>query len=105
MKVAIRSKDGKTVSDTVSDYSGYLIYEFDGEKVIGSEFRKCSSSHSSEVRSIQDCDAVISKAIIPEEKENLQKRGKDVLITFKSSPEEALRYYLRQKNYFHSFIP
>lgn len=104
MKVAIRSKDGKTVCDSVSDFTGYLIYEYDGENLVLSEFRKCRSSHLKDIRSIRDCDAVISKVIVPEEKETLQKEGKDVLITFKTSPEEALRYYLRNKNYTRSFV-
>ena len=104
MKVAIRSKDGITVSDSVTCFSGYLVYELDGEEIVKREFRKCSSSHSTGLRYIGDCDAVISRTLLPEEKEFLRKIGKEVLITFNSSPEEALRLFLRQKIYSESLV-
>ena len=104
MKVAIRSKDGKTVSDSVTCFSGYLVYELEGERVVRSEFRKCDPSHSTDLRYIGDCDTVISRTLLPEEKEFLRKMGKEVLITFNSSPEEALRIFLRQRIYSDSFV-
>jgi predicted Fe-Mo cluster-binding NifX family protein len=104
MKIAIRSKDGKTVSDSVTRFSGYLIYELKGGKVIGSEFRKCTSSFSEDSYFIGDCEAVISKGISPDEKESLRKKGKEVLITFKTSPEEALRSFLKQRLLTGNFV-
>lgn len=104
MKVAIRSKDGKTVSDSVTCFSGYLVYELDGERVIRKEFRKCDPSQSTDSRLIGDCDAVISRTLVPEYRESLRKKGKEVLITFNSSPEEALKFFLRQKIYSGSFV-
>ncbi len=99
MKIAIRSKDGKTVSDSTTNFSGYLIYELNGETLIRKEFRKCRPSHSEEIHNLDDCEAVISRAIDPEVKKLLLKEGKEVLITFKTSPEEALRSFLKQKLY------
>lgn len=104
MKIAIRSKDGKTVSDSVKSFTGYLIYELTGEKFVKSEFRKCTSVDSKDASTIGDCQAVISKAISPDEKESLRKKGKDVLITFKTSPEDALRSFMRQKLYFNNYL-
>lgn len=104
MKVAIRSKDGITVSDSVTCFSGYLIYELDGEKIVKREFRKCDSSHSTDLRYIGDCDAIISRTLMPEERESLRKKGKEVLITFNSSPEEALRIFLNQRIFSDSFV-
>lgn len=104
MKIAIRSKDGKTVSDSITGFSGYLIYELTGETVVKSEFRKCAASRSNDPRYIGDCEAVISKAITPDEKESLRKKGKEVLITFKTSPEEALKSFLRQKLFTETFV-
>lgn len=104
MKIAIRSKDGKTVSDSITRFPGYLIYELKGDKVIGSEFRKTASSFSEGPQFIGDCEAVISKGISPDEKEFLRKKGKEVLITFKTSPEEALKSFLRQRIITGNFI-
>lgn len=104
MKIAIRSRDGKTVSDTSTNFAGYLIYELAGEKVINSEFRKCKSTTFADPSFIGDCEALISRAISPEEKESFRKKGKEVLITFKTSPEEALRSFIRQKLYTGSFV-
>lgn len=103
MKIAIRSKDGKTVSDSVTSFSGYLVYELDGDRVVNSEFRKCNPAKSDEKRYIGDCETIISKAISPNETKSLRKKGKEVLITFKTSPEEALRSFIRQKIYMGSF--
>lgn len=103
MKIAIRSKDGKTVSDSVTSFSGYLVYELDGDRVLRSEFRKCSAVKAYEKRYIGDCETIISKAISPDETKSLRKKGKEVLITFKTSPEEALRSFIKQKLYTGSF--
>lgn len=104
MKIAIRSKDGKTVSDSTTSFSGYMIYELDGENMIRSEFRRCRPSYQEEIHNIDDCEAVISRAIAPEVKEFLVKEGKEVIITFKTSPEEALRSFMKQKLYSGTFI-
>ena len=104
MKIAIRSKDGKSVSDSITSFAGYLVYELAGEKVVKSEFRKCKPAHLRDSNNIRDCEAVISKGISPDEKESLRKRGKEVLITFKTSPEEALKSFLKQRLLTGNFV-
>lgn len=104
MKIAIRSRDGKTVADSSTDFTGYLIYELVGEKVVNSEFRKGKSTSSADYSFISDCETVITKAISLQEKESFRKKGKEVLITFKTSPEEALQSFIKLKLSTGSFV-
>jgi len=103
MKIAIRSKDGKSVSDSITSFAGYLVYELAGETVVKSEFRKCKPAHIGDSNNIRDCEAVISKAFSADEKAFLKKNGKEVLMTFKTSPEDAIRSFIRQKYFTGSF--
>lgn len=104
MKIAVCSGDGKTISGSLSRFSGYLVYELDDGKVVNTEFRKCAPSRADDTKYIEDCETILLRSVSPDEKELLLKKGKEVLITFKTYPEEAIQSYLKQKYLQSNFI-
>jgi len=104
MKIAIRSGDGKTIAGSLTSFSGYLVYELDKDRVVNTEFRRCTPSHADDIKYIGDCETIMLKSVSADEKELLHKIGKQVLITFKTSPDEAIRSYMKQKYLHHSFV-
>jgi predicted Fe-Mo cluster-binding NifX family protein len=96
MKIAIESRDGgKTISDPFVRSNGFLIYEVDEKNVFIKEFRTTRRLKTAiEEQKLNDCSAVISRGMPTSFKEELEKQGKKVLITFTSSPKKAVNVFL-----------
>ena len=96
MKIAIESSDGgKTISDPFVRSKGFLIYEVDEKNVFIKEFRTTKRLKSAILENeLDDCSAVISRGMPTSFREELEKKGKKVLITFSSSPRKALNIFL-----------
>lgn len=96
MKIAIESRDGgKTISDPFVRSKGFLIYEVDEKNVFIKEFRTTRRLKTAiEEQKLNDCSAVISRGMPTSFKEELEKQGKKVLITFTSSPKKAVNVFL-----------
>ena len=89
MKVAIESSDGgKTISAPFIRSHGYLVFEVEKDRVIKSEF------YENDIQPVEDCSAIISRGMPRELKSQLERKGKKVLITFSSSPKQALHHFL-----------
>lgn len=104
MKIAIESRDGgKTISDPFVRSRGFLIYEVDEKNVFVKEFRTTKRLKTAiEEQELNDCSGVISRGMPNSFKEELEKQGKKVLITFTSSPKKALSVFLSDK--FNSYL-
>ena len=96
MKIAIESNDGgKTISDPFVRSKGFLIYEVDERNVFVKEFRTSERLKTAILeKELNDCCAVISRGMPSAFKQELEKQGKKVLITFTSSPRKALSVFL-----------
>ncbi|MFZ2323801.1 MAG: NifB/NifX family molybdenum-iron cluster-binding protein [Ignavibacteriaceae bacterium] len=96
MKIAIESNDGgKTISDPFVRSKGFLIYEVDEKNVFVKEFRTSEKLKTAILeKELNDCCAVISRGMPSAFKQELEKQGKKVLITFTSSPRKALSVFL-----------
>lgn len=96
MKIAIESSDGgKTISDPFVRSKGFLIYEVDERNVFVKEFRTSERLKTAILeKELNDCCAVISRGMPSAFKQELEKQGKKVLITFTSSPRKALSVFL-----------
>lgn len=104
MKIAIESSDGgKTISDPFVRSKGFLIYEVDEKNIFEKEFRVTKRLKSAILENeLDDCNAIISRGMPSSFKEELEKKGKKVLITFCSSPKKALNIFLTDQ--YHSQI-
>jgi len=96
MKIAVESNDGgKTISDPFARSKGFLIYEVDDKNVFVKEFRTSKRLKTAILENeLNDCNAVISRGMPNAFKEELEKQGKKVVITFNSSPRKALNVFL-----------
>lgn len=96
MKIAIESRDGgKTISDPFVRSKGFLIYEVDEKNIFIKEFRTSKRLKTAiKEQELNDCSAVISRGMPTSFKDELEKQGKKVLITFTSSPRKALNVFL-----------
>ena len=105
MKIAIESNDGgKTISNPFVRSNGFLIYEVDEKNVFIKEFRTSERLKTAILENeLDDCCAVISRGMPSAFKQELEKRGKKVLITFSTSPRKALSVFLT--NQYSSKIP
>ena len=99
MKIAIESNDGgKTISDPFVRSNGFLIYEVDESNVFIKEFRTTDRLKSAiDDQKLDDCSAIISRGMPNSFREKLVRQGKEVLITFNSSPRKALNAFLNNR--------
>ncbi len=99
MKIAIESNDGgKTISDPFVRSNGFLIYEVDESNVFIKEFRTTDRLKTAiDNQKLDDCSAIISRGMPNSFREKLVRQGKEVLITFNSSPRKALNAFLNNR--------
>jgi len=99
MKIAIESNDGgKTISDPFVRSNGFLIYEVDESNVFIKEFRTTERLKAAiDEQKLDDCSAIISRGMPNSFREKLERQGKEVLITFNSSPRKALNVFLTDR--------
>jgi len=121
MKIAVASADGETISRHFGRSACFLVFEVDGQSIVGKEVRdntytahakgQCAGghddheqdhhhhdqphSHAEIVSALHDCHAVLCHGMGRLAADDLRHAGiEPVLIGFDLTPEEAVKAYL-----------
>ena len=115
MKIAVATSDGKSVSQHFGRSAGFVVFNVDGKKIIGQEYRTnqatphaqglCRGEHEHEghnhagiVALLQDCEVVLCGGMGARAAEALTQQGvKPVVLPVAGSVEDALAHYLRDQ--------
>ncbi|MFN3872549.1 MAG: NifB/NifX family molybdenum-iron cluster-binding protein [Ignavibacterium sp.] len=99
MKIAVHTTDGgKRIANPFVRSGGFLVYDIDEW-----EIRNChycpdkTLDQLIEAKDVAEWDAIISRGLPKEIKNKLEKMGKEVMITFTDSPQNAIRAFLSNK--------
>ena len=111
MKIAIASDDRKTISSHFGRTKGFVIFEVEGKKIKGQEYRLNTftgharglegrheaNHHGPILDALSDCKVVISRGMGRRIYNDLKEAGIEVLITEEMDVEKALDLYLSGK--------
>ncbi|MFN3694534.1 MAG: NifB/NifX family molybdenum-iron cluster-binding protein [Ignavibacterium sp.] len=99
MKIAVHTTDGgKRIANPFVRSGGFLVYDIDEW-----EIRNChycpdkTLDQLIEAKDVAEWDAIISRGLPKEIKNKLEKMGKEVMITFTDSPQNAIKAFLSNK--------
>lgn len=96
MKIAVETNDGgKTIAGPFVRSVGFLVYDIDDWEIKNCHY--CSEKTLDslfESKDIAEWDAIISRGLPSNVKQYLESMGKEVMITFSSSPNNAIQAYL-----------
>lgn len=99
MKIAVHTTDGgKRIANPFVRSGGFLVYDVDKWEIKNCHYcPEKTFDQLIEARDIDEWDAIISRGLPKEIKHQLEKMGKEVMITFSDSPDSALRAFLSNK--------
>ncbi len=99
MKIAIQTTDGgKRIANPFVRSGGFLVYDVDEWEIKNCHYcPERTIDQLLEANNIAEWDAIISRGLPKDIKNQLEKMGKEVMITFSDSPQNALRAYLSNK--------
>lgn len=99
MKIAVHTTDGgKRIANPFIRSGGFLVYDVEEW-----EIRNChycpekTLDQLIEAKDVAEWDAIISRGLPKEIKNKLEKMGKEVMITFTDSPQNAIKAFLSNK--------
>lgn len=99
MKIAVHTTDGgKRIANPFVRSGGFLVYDVEEW-----EIRNChycpdkTLDQLIEAKDVAEWDAIISRGLPKEIKNKLEKMGKEVMITFTDSPQNAIKAFLSNK--------
>jgi predicted Fe-Mo cluster-binding NifX family protein len=94
MKIAIESNDGINLNSPFTHPKRYLVCEVNERGIKNSEFRnRVEAKHQP---NLNDCGTIISRGMDRDNFHELKKMGLDVLITFKSSVNDAIHVFMKE---------
>jgi predicted Fe-Mo cluster-binding NifX family protein len=114
LRIAIPSDDERTISAHPGRSAGFLIYLIEGHQVRKEAFRKNpeAESHASGpgdqaeanhqtydgmTKMLRDCDTVLAAGMGPSLLDNLESEGFQVIFTYETDAEEAVRALVEGK--------
>ncbi|MEP0862389.1 MAG: hypothetical protein HRF52_13215 [Ignavibacterium sp.] len=99
MKIAVHTTDGgKHIANPFVRSGGFLVYDVDKWEIKNCHYcPEKTLDQLIEAKDVAEWDAIISRGLPKEIKNQLEQMGKEVMITFCDSPQNALRAFLSNK--------
>lgn len=99
MKIAVHTTDGgKHIANPFVRSGGFLVYDVDKWEIKNCHYcPEKTLDQLIEAKDVAEWDAIISRGLPKEIKNQLEQMGKEVMITFSDSPQNALRAFLSNK--------
>lgn len=109
MRIAVASRDGKTVAGHIGKCARWIIFEVtqsEADKPIVTELERITLPKAlifhyykdDQPHPLKTCEAVIGASAGENFKRKMQQRGMDAIITAESDPEQAVLNYAQQAN-------
>lgn len=99
VKIAIQTTDGgKKIANPFIRAGGFLVYDIEEWEIKNCHY--CPEKTLDQLLESKDAvewDAIISRGLPKDVKNQLERMGKEVMITFTDSPNSALRAYLSNR--------
>ncbi|WP_407930591.1 NifB/NifX family molybdenum-iron cluster-binding protein [Ignavibacterium album] len=99
MKIAVHTTDGgKKIANPFVRSGGFLVYDVDNWQIKNCHYcPEKTLDQLIEAKDVAEWDAIISRGLPKEIKNQLEQMGKEVMITFTDSPQNAIRAFLSNK--------